>query len=96
MSVNEPPHRPTAGELDAARQMNLPNRDDYLAAMLELAHRALSEGQPDRSIDVLKSLAMVRPDDPRIYEALSASYQKLGKVEPARMCSEEALRLSSR
>ncbi len=96
MGVAQPPHRPTPGELEATRRMNLPQSDGYVDSMLALAAKALAERRAEHAIDVLKGLVMIRPDDPRVYEAFGQGYQLLGQQAAAQLCLAEAAKLPRR
>jgi Flp pilus assembly protein TadD len=91
MTIHRPPHRPTKGEIAAARMIDLPNDEEYARSMLDLAGAAFNAGAHSRAIDVLKGLALSRPNDARIYEALAAVYQVIGQPEEAELCFRAAL-----
>lgn len=93
MSVRAPPHRPTAGELDAARAMALPSSDDDVQAMFQLAHRADAHGQLGEAINVLCAAALARPDDWRIYQAFGGLYRDMGRKTEAEACFTQAAAL---
>jgi Flp pilus assembly protein TadD len=90
MTVKTAPHRPTAGELDAAKAMQLPMTDQDVQALFQLAHKADSQGQLAEAINVLQAAALARPDDWRIYEAFGGLYRGLGKDAEAEACFKEA------
>jgi Flp pilus assembly protein TadD len=90
MSVKVPPHRPTKGELDAAKAIALPSSDQDLQALFELAHRADEQGQLREALNLLMAAALARPDDWRIYEAFGGLYKDLGREQDAAACFSQA------
>jgi Flp pilus assembly protein TadD len=90
MSVKIPPHRPTQGELDAARAMELPSADQDVQALFELAHRADNQGQLTDALNLLRAAALARPDDWRIYAAFGGLYKDLGREADAAACFSQA------
>ena len=51
-----------------------------------LAVAGTAAGDRKKAIDILKLLAMTRPNDARIYEALGVAYQGLNRDDAARLC----------
>lgn len=96
MSVNIPPHRPTQGELEAARAMALPQSEKDVEALFELAHRADDQGKPGDALNLLRAAALARPDDWRIYEAFGGLYRDLGREADAAACFSQAQALKPR
>jgi Flp pilus assembly protein TadD len=90
MSVQIPPHRPTQGELDAAKGMALPQSDQDVEALFELAHRADDQGRLGDALNLLRAAALARPDDWRIYEAFGALYRDMGREAEAAACFSQA------
>jgi Flp pilus assembly protein TadD len=90
MTVKIPPHRPTQGELDAAKTLQLPATDKDVQALFELAHRADEQGQLREALNLLQAAALARPDDPRIYAAFGGLYQDLGREADAAACFSQA------
>ena len=93
MSVKLPPHRPTEGELDAARKLNAPATEVYVASLFRLAQEAELQGQHPQALAFLRAVALARPDDPRVYQALGAVYQQLEQLVDAAACFSQAAML---
>ena len=96
MTIALPPHRPTPGELDAARKMKLPAGEDYLRSMLELAQTARNHRQPEEALNILRAVVLSSPDEPRLYHAFGVLYTELGRPADAAACFSEETRLTAR
>jgi Flp pilus assembly protein TadD len=90
MTIALPPHRPTPGELEAARAMELPATDAYVDAMLELVHVARTRSQTAEALNILRALVLARPEDRRIYQAFGVLYTDLGQQADAAACFAQA------
>ena len=91
MSARVAPHRPTAEEIQAAKDLGLPSDDEYTESLLKLVFFAVEERCYDDALTVLVSIIRSRPDDYRLYEAFAIVYQMLGRDEEAMECYAEAL-----